>query len=78
MVDGNYLRRIPSGNYVSEPMSLHFFLERVAIDFQFSRDGNFILNLQGTVLLGLFIPHSSNLHDVIATLEDDYGFKIQV
>ena len=78
MVDGIYLRRVPIGKYKAETMNLDFCLKRGSINFQFAREGNFILNLQGTILLGVFVPNDSKISDVVASLEDDYGYTIQI
>jgi len=53
-------------------------LERIVIDFQFSREGDYIMNLQGGSLLGIFVPVTSEVSNVIASLDDSYGFKIEL
>ena len=78
MVEGTYLRRLPSGKYRKELTTIPYFLERIVIDFQFSREGDYILNLQGGSLLGIFIPTSSDISEVILSLDDSYGFKVEL
>jgi len=78
MLEGEYLRRKPNGKFSQEQMTLPYFLERVAIDFQFSREGDYILNLQGGSLLGVFVPSSSIISEVISSLEDNYSFIVEL
>lgn len=78
MLYGFYLRRMPSGKYKKEPTLISEFLERISIDFQFSREGDYILNLQGGSLLGVFIPITAEVSEVISSLEDNYGFVIDL
>jgi hypothetical protein len=78
MFEGVYLRRVASGHFKKELMALSYFLERVAIDYQFSRDGNYILNLQGGSLLGVFVAKEISLNEVISSVEDDYNFIIKL
>jgi hypothetical protein len=78
MVEGTYLRRLPSGKYRKEFTTISYFLERIVIDFQFSREGDYILNLQGGSLLGIFVPTSSDVSEVISSLDDNYGFKVEL
>lgn len=78
MLQGIYFRRRTSGKFSKEITTISYFLERIAIDFQFSREGNYILNLQGGSLLGVFIPTSAKVSDVILSLQDDYGFTVEV
>jgi hypothetical protein len=78
MLHGIYLRKNPSGKFFKETTTISYFLERIAIDFQFSREGNYILNLQGGSLLGVFVPTSSRISDVVLAVQDDYGFTIEL
>jgi hypothetical protein len=78
MFKGIYLRKLPNGRYVLEGMQMSEFLERVCIDFQFSREGDYIMNLQGGNLLGVFVPQEASVQDVIARLEDTYGFAVEL
>lgn len=78
MLHGLYIRREPSGKFSKETTTISYFLERIAIEFQFSREGNYILNLQGGSLLGVFIPTSAKVADVILSLQDDYGFIVEI
>jgi len=78
MLHGLYIRRKPTGKFSKETTTISYFLERIAIEFQFSREGNYILNLQGGSLLGVFIPTSAKVADVILSLQDDYGFIVEI
>ncbi len=78
MLYGVYLRRMPSGRYKKEATTISYFLERIVIDFQFSREGDYIMNLQGGSLLGIFVPVTSEVSNVVASLDDNYGFKIEL
>jgi len=78
MLDGSYLRKMPNGKYRSESTTISEFMERIVIDYQFSREGDSILNLQGGNLLGIFIPITAEISHVISSLEDNYGFGIDL
>lgn len=80
MFHGTYVRRLPSGKYKPEEhkVGLSFFLERISIDYQFSRSGEYILNLQGGQLLGFFVPENRSVKDVVISLGEDYGFEIEL
>lgn len=78
MFKGIYLRKMPDGKFILEAMQMSEFLERVCIDFQFSREGDYIMNLQGGNLLGVFVPQEASVRDVAARLEDTYGFKVEL
>jgi hypothetical protein len=78
MLYGVYLRRTPVGKYKKEPTTISYFLERIVIDFQFSREGDYIMNLQGGTLLGIFVPIPSEVLNVVASMEDNYGFKVEL
>jgi hypothetical protein len=78
MFAGYYLKRTPSGRYHVEEMDLSHFMDRIVIDYQFSSCGDYILNLQGASLLGVFFPKDVDLVEVVNSLWGDYNFTVEI